>query len=233
MTILGLIIQAKIDPMKSPYSLFSIVLICILSACSIQKNLPLNRVVGSYKTHYVCNYTPYIELRSDSTFYYSLGDTYPYHANSTGKFTIKGKRLIVNSDIQKGAQADTLNYSLLQARPREENKIKITVLCPEKETLAGTTCYLKKGNHIINGTYTDENGIAYLDRMEADTLVITYVGYNNIHHPLQASPMGDFTFQMKEQFTYLYLTHAEWEINGRELSVEKGPLLTREKKQKR
>jgi hypothetical protein len=195
-------------------TLYTILTILIFVSCSSNKNLTNEQVIGKYQRNgnYGLEYT--IELKEDQTFEYNWqmglisGTTF-------GTWKKEETKIIFNSERQP-SEKGIEDYEIIMTEKKNYDSLSIKVVGPNNEPLHFATCALKVDTTTLIGTPTDIEGETKLPKLEsADSLTISFIGYETIRHKLDSS-ISRYEFKMKEGSYYKYFTNETWTYkNGR------------------
>ncbi|MEM6378935.1 MAG: hypothetical protein AAF705_12015, partial [Bacteroidota bacterium] len=187
------------------------------SSCVLQKKLRYDEVIGSYDHNVVYGVGSNLSLKGDQTFEYNwvAGLT---EGKTTGSWKMAGRKIILRSERQPSSdRKDT--YDILAVEKKPTDSLTIKLLGSKNEKVAFANCMLKKGDAVISGVATNEQGSAKLPKLpEADSLIIQFVGYQTIRHKFDPAVSG-YKFRMLDiPEYYVYFEDEVWTFKRRLLN---------------
>ena len=166
------------------------------------------QIVGKYQWNGVYGVGSIIKLEADQTFEYNW-QTGLIGGTSIGTWKIEGNKITLNSDLQppeKGIQ----NFEIIETTKNESDSLSIKVLGPDNENVPFANCVLKQDTLTVTGASSDFQGEVMLPKLEADSLIISFIGYKTIRHTLDSS-VSNYIFKMEERNEYYeYFTDETW-----------------------
>lgn len=186
-----------------------------LMACGSGRHLTTEALVGTYEEEnnfYGVNSS--IVLNGDSTFLYKWVVGLEW-GETKGLWQIEGKKLIFNSEGQP--IKDRPKYKVVKRLTYPSDSLKIKVMEPDSSPIWLAVCVLKKDSSFVAGAETDSLGIAHLPFVEADSLLIRYIGHEDVLHALE-SGVTYYEFIMKPTPPwYIYFTDEVWKVKKEKL----------------
>ena len=166
------------------------------------------QIVGKYQWNGVYGVGSTIKLEADQTFEYNW-QTGLIGGTSIGTWKKEGNKITLNSDLQppeKGIQ----NFEIIETTKNESDSLSIKVLGPDNENVPFANCVLKQDTLTVTGASSDFQGEVMLPKLEADSLIISFIGYETIRHTLDSS-VSNYIFKMEERNEYYeYFTDETW-----------------------
>ena len=166
------------------------------------------QIVGKYQWNGVYGVGSTIKLEADQTFEYKW-QTGLIGGTSIGTWKKEGNKITLNSDLQppeKGIQ----NFEIIETTKNESDSLSIKVLGPDNENVPFANCVLKQDTLTVTGASSDFQGEVMLPKLEADSLIISFIGYETIRHTLDSS-VSNYIFKMEERNEYYeYFTDETW-----------------------
>jgi hypothetical protein len=200
--------------MKVHFLIFTF-LIIILNSC---KNIHKTDIVGTY-VHYSRVATgSTMEIKSDSTYYYSWFQGLASQPDS-GRWHIKGNTLILNSFNIPKIETDTLGF-IKSSNHSQIPIMNVSVLDSLGKPIKSANCAFYFKQELIESGFTNENGEFGCKPLTCDSLSIYCHGY----YPLNVKVSGTFNrFEIilpinKSILNWgnSYLDNASWKIkNGK------------------
>ena len=178
-----------------------------LLSCSSSKNLKTEKAIGKYGRNPFYGLVKTIELRNDQTFEYNWV-TGLLSGKTIGSWEIKENKIILNSEVQPLKESE--KYEVLGWFDQTDDSLYIKLFDQYNLPLSFATCVLKRDTTVIAWANTNSEGKAKLPKIFADSLIIPFVGYYTIRHPLIMS-FTQYEFKMKpEDEPYQYFTNEIW-----------------------
>lgn len=170
------------------------------------------QLLGKYQWHGFYGIASNITLNKDSTFIYNW-QTGLIGGTTSGTWQREGAKITLNSDIQP-TENGTEDYEIIEAKKNKSESLLIKVMGPDNKNLPFAACDLKKDTTTLTGASTDLQGVTKLPKLEADSLIISFIGYKTIRHLLDSS-VTSYVFKMEEGNDYYeYFTEEIWKYKS-------------------
>ncbi len=148
-----------------------------------------------------------IELKENQTFEYNW-QTGLIGGTTCGTWKREGNKISLKSEFQPSQKGT--DYEIIKSENHNLDTLKIKVFSSDNEILSFASCVLQLDKKTIAYTSTDLQGIATLPKVTADSLIISFIGYKTIQHPLNKN-MTYYELKMKESDEYYeYVTNEIW-----------------------
>ena len=187
---------------------YVILTLLIFISCSSTKSLTTEQIVGKYQWHGVYGIRSTIELKADQTFEYNWqtglisGTTFGIWKRDENKITLNSKLQPPENEIQ--------NFEIIRIEKYKSDSLSIKVIGYDNESLPSAFCVLMKDGLVLTGAGTDLQGETKLPKSEADSLIISFIGYKTISIPPDSS-ISKYIFKMEEGDEYYeYFTDETW-----------------------
>jgi hypothetical protein len=193
---------------------FTILTFLIFVSCSTTKNITTEQIIGKYQWSGVYGVGSTIEIQEDQTFEYNW-QAGLMRGTTFGTWERDGNKIILTSEMQPSKNGIE-NFEIISTERKSSDSLSIKVISPYKETVPFAACILKKDTTTLAGVSTDFQGETKLPKLEADSLIISLLGYKTIRHKLDHS-ISTYVFKMEEGNDYYeYFTGETWTYkNGR------------------
>lgn len=166
-------------------------MLLILMSCSTTKNLTENKLIGTYHWKGIYGVGASIELKKDGVFEYNWV-TGLINGTSIGTWTVEGRKLILNSDLQP----DT-DFEIIRVEQRDTSLLTLKVLDSNDIPLYHANCFLEHNDKVIESSSTDLNGFAELNKVDSDSLTIQFIGYKTVKVKYDKT-VSHYEIKMKE-----------------------------------
>jgi hypothetical protein len=193
---------------------FIILTFLIFISCSSTKNLTREQIIGRYQWNGVYGVISTIKLKADQSFEYNwqiglIGGT------TFGTWEREGSKIILNSELQP-FENGIETFEIIKAERKNSDFLSVKIIGPDNESVPFAACVLKQDTTTLKGVSTDFQGETKLPKLEADSLIISFVGYKTIRHKIDQS-ISTYVFKMEEgNDFYEYFTNETWTYkNGR------------------
>lgn len=149
-----------------------------------------------------------MHLRADHTFEFKWFEG--LNAGTTlGTWERKTDKIILNSRMQ--SREEPHEFEIIQLERGEGDSLVIQLIDTEEETIPFANCMLMRDS-LLAGQSTNLDGKAVLPRLDADSLIISYLGYKTIRCKYEPS-VSSYVFKMQaSNYYYQYFTDAVWEF---------------------
>jgi hypothetical protein len=186
----------------------------IFISCSSTKNLTAERIIGKYQWNGIYGVGSTIELKADQTFEYNW-QTGLIWGTTIGTWEIEGAKITLNSELQP-SENGIETFEIIKTEKNHTDSLLIKVVGIDNESVPFANCVLKQDTTTLTGASTDFQGETMLPKLEADSLIISFIGYKTIRYGLDSS-VSTYVFKMEERHEYYeYFTGEKWKYkNGR------------------
>lgn len=168
-----------------------------------------NKVVGEYVWHGTYGVGASIKLNADHTFQYEW-ETGLIGGTTYGAWEIDHNRIILNS-YQRPPKDDNQFFVLAFKDSVSNDSVTISILNESHEPLPLASIILKRDSAIISSDQTDHKGMAKLPKGDADSIIVSYIGYKTIRFPNKDQDVNHFEFKMEIlEGHYKYFVDEEW-----------------------
>lgn len=187
----------------------------IFVSCSTTKNLTTEQIIGKYQWNGIYGAESTIELKADQTFKYNW-QTGLIGGTTFGTWEREGAKIILNSELQP-SENGIQKFEITNTGSKKSDLLSIKVVGPGNESVPFATCVLKNDTTTLKEASTDLQGEAELPGLEADSLIISFVGYKTIRYKLDSS-ISTLVFKMEEGNEYYeYFTNETWTYKNERL----------------
>ena len=190
-----------------------ILVIILLTSCA---TINQKTITGYYRTRGGFEMGSSIKLNKDSSFVYNWQGGLVY-GETTGKWIIKDKELILNSDLQPENDT-TPNYCLLDAAKRNSKKITFDLFFPDSmEVMPAATGIMFEEGVKISNQISNMSGQMSFQKHDFDSIKISFVGLKDI---IITDSINDyFKIAGVENFGsgYEFFTNEIWNIRHKSL----------------
>ncbi|MBK0403590.1 hypothetical protein I5M27_11375 [Adhaeribacter sp. BT258] len=181
-----------------------------LASCSSSKTLKSEKLIGKYSWKLMDVGGETIELKNDKTFEYTWV-TGLAGGETNGSWKIEKNQIIFNSELQPLKESE--KYEVLEGFAQTDDSLLIKVTDQYNLPLPYASCVLKSDTTVIAWANTNSKGEAKLPRVNADSLIIPWIGFYTIRHSLDKS-FSQYEFKMKDKPEfYQYFTNEIWTYN--------------------
>jgi hypothetical protein len=188
--------------------LIRVLILLLFTSCSVYIFEP---VTGTYRTKGGFEWGSSISLREDNTFTY-FWQTGLIFGKTTGKWQIKDKYLILNSDLKPKIDS-TPDFILLEAKNLHSKEIKINLYWPDSTALPGAFGIMYKNKDTIYSHTSDIDGQLIFKKQNFDSLKIQFIGLKDI---IILDNVNDnlriLTVDSMEE-SYEYFNNEKWKIH--------------------
>ncbi|NEV95065.1 carboxypeptidase-like regulatory domain-containing protein [Psychroflexus sp. YR1-1] len=194
---------------------FTILTILIFISCSSTKNLTTDHIIGKYQWNGIYGIGSTIELKADQTFEYNW-QTGLIRGTTFGTWEKDGTQITLNSNLQP-PENGIENFEIIETEKNKSDSLLIKVIGSDNESVPFAACVLKQNTTTLTGASTDFQGETKLPKLEADSLIISFIGYKTIRHRLDSS-VSTYVFKMEEENEYYeYFTNEKWTYKNERL----------------
>ena len=205
------------------------ILVILLSSCFVfKKNIIRNKdVVGEYNGSVygkrdIGKYNPFgfqpsLKIYKDNTFLYEW--TSPHipidkkFGKTTGKWTIIGDSLEMNSDLQPSFNPKKSNYSLLEKSENISDSLRIEIIDDDNQIVPFAPCVLMSNSIVKASSRTNGIGVASLPRISADSLII--LAYNSEIRMKAEKGISYYKFRIIQYTSdYVYFTNNKFVLSN-------------------
>ncbi len=196
---------------------FSFIFVLFILSCTSTKNITVDNVIGTYESN-IFGCSELMTLKSDSTFLFKWSGGLIF-GETTGSWQIVKNKIILNSERQP--IKDPIDYKVTKLRVRDSDSIFISVQVEEtKNPMPLAICSLKRKNIVLAETTTNALGETKLPISNADSIIISYVGFKPIRCSINSEHFNTYFFYMKpiDEY-YRYFTSEKWNFSKGSLIV--------------
>lgn len=166
------------------------------------------QIIGKYQWNGIYGIGSTIELKADQTFEYNwqsgliLGTTF-------GTWEKEGTKITLNSHLQP-PENGIEDFEIIETEKKKSDSLLIKVIGSDNESVPFAACVLKQNTTILTVASTDFQGETKLPKLEADSLIVSFIGYKTIRHQLDSS-VSTYVFKMEVGNEYYeYFTNETW-----------------------
>ncbi|WP_430937300.1 hypothetical protein [Saccharicrinis sp. 156] len=193
--------------------IIKISVVALLTSCA---TINQKTITGYYRTKGSFEMGSSIRLNKDSSFVYNWQGGLVY-GETKGKWKIKDKELILNSDLQPENDT-TPSYYLIEAAKRNSNKIRFDLFFPDStEVLPAATGIMFENGVKISNQLSNMSGQMSFQKQDFDSIKISFVGLRDI---IITDSINDYLkIAAVENFGsgYEFFTNEIWNIRHKSL----------------
>lgn len=184
-------------------------------ACHSSNDLAGNSAKGIYQWNGIYGVGSTMELNEDQTF------KLKWHSGlisgtTIGSWTKKGDKIILNSELQPSEDEDR-GFDILKTVTEKSDSIAIQLYDLTKLPVPFAACILKSDSTTLIGASTNFDGEAILPKLNADSLLVSFLSYKTIRLRLDHS-VSAYELMMREgNEHYRYFTDEEWKYTNNRL----------------
>ncbi|PHR71379.1 MAG: hypothetical protein COA67_06655 [Lutibacter sp.] len=202
-----------------------LILFLFLISCSSTSNLNPKKIQGEYildDNFYGIGSS--IKIKGNNSFEYEWV-TGLINGITKGKYVINNNKIILNSEFQPESEEFQNKYRILESENKNLDSIKIRVLEKNGITLNYATCILINGDSLIYVTESDNYGFAKIPKVDADSLGISFIGYDYASIPLNNLKSDYLAIELNEKNPdfeyYQFFTNKNFKIRNNKLIGDK------------
>lgn len=177
--------------------------------------MPRNQIFGRYQWVGYYGHLLTIELKEDKTFEYNW-KLHMWSGTTIGTWENAGDTVILNSSIQP-TDIPEKAFEIIKTENSQLDSISLKVIDKDNNVLPLVNCVLTRNSTILIGFTTNFKGIAKFQKVLADSMHLSHIGYRTINHPVDTS-VSSYVFKMEEgDETYRFFKDERWILDNEKL----------------
>jgi hypothetical protein len=168
-------------------------------SCSTTKDLKEKKLLGKYSWKGIYGVAASIELKNDGIFEYNWV-TGLISGTTNGTWTFDGQKINLNSEIQPDNNLNK-DFEIILIEQSDTSLLTLKIIDVNDNPIFYANCILEINNKATESTTTDLNGFAKLNKVEADSLIIQFIGYKTIKIKYD-NTVSKYEIRMKESNSY-------------------------------
>lgn len=196
-------------------SIPGIIILLACFACNSGKDLVSKSATGIYEWSGIYGVGSRMTLRNDQTFEFDWH--WGLNSGTTcGSWTKRGNKIILNSELQPSKNKER-SFDMLKTTIGNSDSIAIKIVDVTRIPLPFAACILKLDSTTLIGASTNFDGEAILPKLNADSLLVSFLSYKTIRLRLDHS-VSAYELMMREgDEPYWYFTDEEWKYTNNRL----------------
>ncbi|WP_321515492.1 hypothetical protein [Marinifilum fragile] len=188
-------------------------LLLLLTSCTVYN---FRTISGRYRTKGGFEWGSSIILKQDSNFVYNwqIGGLF---GKETGKWSLKGNNLILNSDFHR-LKDTTPNFYLLDKKINNSSKIELQLYFSDSTELIGANGLMFYDTDTIFKSVSDTIGLMTFPKQDYDSIKISFIGLKDI---VIADSTNDYfkivSVDFPVDYMFEYFENEVWKIRGKRL----------------
>ncbi len=172
-------------------------------------------VAGRYNWGGIYGVSSTMLLKEDSTFTFNWQAGLMW-GETVGSWNIKRNKITLHSNQQPRNNTGIREPIMTKSTPSDH--IEIEVIDQDSISLVLVGVALKRGNDKLWVGKADFNGKVVLPNIQADSIYITFPGFENITYPIKDTAISYYKFQMEmDDLGFRYFTQEKWKYRPNRL----------------
>lgn len=185
-------------------------LIISLSSCAVNKNIPMDELVGEYQYEGEYGITSSIAIKSNRQFVYKWSAGLN-SGTTIGTWQQEGEHLLLNSKKQPGERI-TQQYEIVEEYSTNNPKITIKVIDHDGHPVPFVDCQIKTTHEKVNVVSNEKGVCEFKTNDTVEKVTLAYIGFKTVEYTPSIKANHFEIMLKKEGDHYTFFTNAKWKI---------------------